>query len=139
MQPSKRNSFSTATALVLIALMATGCTRVVEIPLAQLEGTAPDHKGKYRISTIDGSSYIARGFALSDSTIVIKKLDQDDERYRTAKLPVTLALRDVKTFEKLEFPGIIIDLLVVAGLVAVAIFFIYLSYGTSDDTFVPES
>lgn len=108
-----------ATWILLMALVATGCTRTVAIPIAELEGAAPEHKGRYRIWTTDGSRYITRGFSVSDSTIVIKNLDSYDDRYRVVELPVTLVLRDVKTIEKFESRGLGVNLLVLTACAAV--------------------
>jgi len=53
MQPSKQNSLSTATSLVLIALMATSCSRAVEIPREQIDDPVYKEPGSYRIR-LDG-------------------------------------------------------------------------------------
>lgn len=126
-----------AVSLLLIALVATGCTRTVDIPLAQLEGAAPEHKGKYRIWMVDSSLFVPSEFTAIDSTIVITKLSRDDERYGRAELPMALALREVRTIEKFETRGVVIDLIVLAGMLAVAAFYIYLSADT-DDTLLHE-
>jgi len=109
-----------ATSFLLIALMATGCTHTVEVPIfAQLEGDTIEHEGKHYIWTNDDSKYITRGFTVGDSTIVITRLDRSDARYRKNAPPISLSMRDVQKVEKVEEPGLAFDLFMVVACVAV--------------------
>jgi len=86
---------------MLVALMATGCSRSVTIPPGQFE-EASREKAKHRIELSDGSDFTVRRFAVSDSTVVIHELDSSDERYGRAQLPLSVPRQDVTSISKQE-------------------------------------
>lgn len=88
--------------LLLIAFMATGCSKAVEIPRDQFEPPASEGKGVHRICMVDKSSYEARAFSMTDSTIVIETLNPTDSRYKRVELPIVLPLSEVESISKYE-------------------------------------
>jgi len=104
--------------LVLISIFVTNCTRTVDVPLTSVE-EASRKEGRYQIEMDDASRYIARGFAVTDSMIIITRLDEHDTRYMRNMDPISLPLRDVKSVQSLEQNGLTIDILVVIGMAAV--------------------
>ncbi len=50
----------------------------------------------------DDSHYVVRRFALTDSTLVIEKLHQTDERYNRTELPIVVPRADVESISKYE-------------------------------------
>lgn len=97
MRHSKR-----AIGLLLIAFMVTGCSTAVEVPREQIESGTRRDDGIYRIRTVDKAKYDARVFSLTDSTLVIEKLNATDARYKKAELPIVLVRDDVVSISKYE-------------------------------------
>jgi hypothetical protein len=62
---------------VPVALMATGCTRSVEIPREQVATKEFREPGYYRIRLHGWNEYNARRFSVTDSTVVLGLLIAD--------------------------------------------------------------
>ena len=93
-----------AVALVLIALMATGCSRAVEIPLDQLGEAEWRKPGTYRLSLVRGDEYYARRLSVADSNVIVEERMEIDEalfgysNQPPDSIPIT-ALRGVEKIE----------------------------------------
>lgn len=111
--------FRRAIGSFMIALMATGCSRTVNVPLDQVDSVR-DPKARHRIHMDDGSEYAVRRFTATDSTIVIDDLSPTDARFGTAKLPITLSRENILSVSRAEGPNI----LVVGSIMLVGVFFI---------------
>jgi hypothetical protein len=88
-------------AVLMIVLMASSCTRAVEIPLKNLDSEAESHES-HRIVMRDGAQYVVDRFSTDDSTITITKWNLADTRYKHVEPPVILNREDVKALERLE-------------------------------------
>jgi hypothetical protein len=86
------------TACIFLAL--AGCSKPVEIPRDQFDAAAKEEKSYFRIQMADDSHYVVRRFALTDSTLVIEKLHQADERYNRTELPIVVPRADVASIAK---------------------------------------
>jgi hypothetical protein len=111
--------------LVCLALIASGCSKAVQIPSDQVDAAAREESGRYRIQMVDGSYYTVERFSLTDSTIVIEKLGPSDARYKRIALPIDVPLADVESVSKYELDhDRTFFALVGAGVVALAIAFV---------------
>ena len=93
-----------ATAVVLVVLMATGCTKAVEVPRSDIDNAKYHEPGKYRVRLKNEHEYIARRFSVSDSTLVIEELGGDGELYGQGQpaLPMRIPLSDVESIAQLK-------------------------------------
>ena len=87
---------------VLIAFLMTGCSKAVVIPPGEIESASREEHGNYRIQMADDSYYLVRRFTVTDSTVVIEKLNGADSRYRSTIVPIVVARSDVQSISKLE-------------------------------------
>lgn len=78
-----------------------GCSEAVEIPREQIANQPENHIG-YRIYMVDGSHYSAKRYSVTDSTLVIEKLNPADVRHKKVAVPIVLPLADVQSVSKLE-------------------------------------
>ncbi|HET6463403.1 MAG TPA: hypothetical protein VFH33_06340 [Candidatus Krumholzibacteria bacterium] len=83
---------------------------------------ATEWEGLYRVSTTT-DEFTTRHFSVIDSTLVITKLSGSDKQYGQIKLPLTIALADVRSVERLENNNshtalLVAGVLLVAGTIA---------------------
>lgn len=97
-----RHSLRRSIALILIVFMAAGCSTAVEVPREQIESGTRRDDGIYSIRTVDNEKYAVRSFSMTDSTLVIEKLNATDARYKKAELPIILARDHVRAISKYE-------------------------------------
>lgn len=97
-----RHALRCSIVLILIVVMATGCSTTVEVPREQIESGTRRDDGIYRIRTVDKEKYDVRIFSMTDSTLVIEKLNATDARYKKAELPIVLARDNVSAVSKYE-------------------------------------
>lgn len=119
------------TSLTLIALMATSCSRAVEIPSEQIDDPVYQQPGSYRIRLDGREEYLVRRFTVTDSTVVIQELLPSDQRYRFGRqnIPVTVPRAAVKSISRMETNhGLTFGLLTASALLIAL--FVYLA--TSD-------
>jgi hypothetical protein len=102
MRRDMRLTLRRSIALILIVFMAAGCSKPVEIPHDQFESAAREEHARHRIQKIDGSHYTVERFSLTDSTVVIEKLNRTDARYKRTALPIVVPLSDVESISKYE-------------------------------------
>ena len=98
MGPALRRSI----ALILIVFMAAGCSKPVEIPRDQFEAATREEHARHRIQMVDGSYYTVQRFSLTDSTVVVEKLNPTDPMYKRTALPIVVPLGDVESISKYE-------------------------------------
>lgn len=91
-----------AIALVLTALMSTGCSKAIEIPRDQFEAASRDDSMRHRIELVDGTRYAVVRFSVTDSTLVIEELHRTDERRKKTALPLTIPIADVKSIDAID-------------------------------------
>ncbi len=91
-----------AVAVILAVSLFAACTKAVDIPRDDFESAAKAESAHHRIELKDGSEYIVNEFSLTDSTMVIEKLNGGDLRYNEAKLPIVLPIGDVESVSRLE-------------------------------------
>ena len=89
-------------AALVTGVFLSGCANTVNVPLNQVTEPQEYHR-PHRIYMQDGTRYSVMTFAVSDSTVTIKKLNKNDPHYG-ATMPMVLARSDVKTVERIE-PG----------------------------------
>ncbi|HEX6941530.1 MAG TPA: hypothetical protein VF128_01315 [Gemmatimonadaceae bacterium] len=87
-------------ALLACALTVPGCTRAIDVPPASYEQAARIDD-VHTIRTRAGDSYLARRFAVSDSTLIIDELSPDDGHDR-ARLPLTFPRSTIESIERME-------------------------------------
>jgi hypothetical protein len=105
--------------VVSAALVATGCSRTVNVPLNQVQSVR-DPQARHRIHMIDGTEYAVRRFTATDSTIVIDDLSPSDTRFDSASLPIVLSRANVQSVTRAEGP----HMWVVAGFMVLGVFLI---------------
>jgi len=93
-----------AVCVALIALMATGCTKAVEIPRADIDDAKYREPGSYRIRLHGRQEYLVRRFSVTDSTVVVEELMPGDERFRTGRewLPTSILWGEVESISRTE-------------------------------------
>jgi hypothetical protein len=98
-----------APSILLIALLATGCSKAVEIPRTEIDDPAYREPGSYRIRVQGREEYLVRRFSISDSTIVVEELLPSDERFRTERedLPTSIPLVQVESISRMETNGLL--------------------------------
>lgn len=91
-------------ALVLIAVLVTGCSRGVHIQPAWWDARENVEPGSYRIRLHGRVEYLVRSYAMTDSTVVIQELLPADERFTHGReqLPIEIALERVSSIERLK-------------------------------------
>jgi hypothetical protein len=82
--------------LILVVLVAGGCSKYVEIPRDQLD-TVPDREEGYRVNLTDGTHYTALKFTTNEEVLVITKLSPQDPHYRKVPLPMVILWSDVES------------------------------------------
>ena len=121
MRPALRRSI----ALILLVFMAAGCSKPVEIPRDQFEAATREEHARYRIQMVDGSYYTVERFSLTDSTVVVEKLNPTDARYKRTALPIVVPLGAVESISRYELDkDKSFFALVGAGVVALIVVFI---------------
>ncbi len=113
-------------ACVLIAILATSCSRTVHIPLEDLESPDWPQPASYRIRVAGGDKHFARRFSLTDSTLVIDETlatpeirqSNPDQAPTSIPLDRVEAVDRIDTRKKVLLPAIVLG---TAGLL-VAIF-----------------
>ena len=86
---------------MLSVLVLIGCSKAVELPRDQIANQPESHIG-YRIQMVDGSRYSAKRYSVTDSTLVIEKLNPSDSRYKKVSVPIALPITSVQSVSKLE-------------------------------------
>jgi hypothetical protein len=107
-------------AIVLLASIATGCSKTVNVPLDQVE-SVQDRKARHHIHMSNGDEYAVRRFTVTDSTIVVDDLSPTDVRFETIDLPIVLRRSDVTAIERAEGRGQVFFIAVPATFVVVAV------------------
>ena len=88
---------------VLIALMATGCSRTVVVPREDYDRASHEYGKTHRLDLQDSSYYLVRRFAVTDSTVVVEELYSSDKRYGThARTPIVLTRQDLTSISRVE-------------------------------------
>jgi hypothetical protein len=106
-----------AVALALAAVTLAGCTKTVEVPRDQFQAAAATDVN-HRIDLTDGTYYIVGQFSVTDSALVIEKLNGGDLRYGETKLPITLSFGEIESISRLEAKkGPLIAILVTGAVV----------------------
>src|SRR5262245_37664798 len=109
-----------AVALVIAAMIVTGCSKAIEVPRDQFEATATRKHANHRINLVDGSRYSVKQFAVTDSTIIIEKLNPADSRYNEAKMPIVLPISDVESISRLDLrEGLSFAIVATAGVMLI--------------------
>lgn len=91
-----------AIALGLAFIMLIGCTKAIDVPADRFEAASHVEGVSHLIELNNGASYAAREFAMTDSTLVILKLNHTRDMYTSKKVPVTLRSEDIKAIKRLE-------------------------------------
>jgi hypothetical protein len=87
--------------LILVALVAGGCSKYVEIPRDQLD-TVPDREDGYRVNLTDGTYYTALKFTTNEEVLAITKLSPHDPHYRRVPLPMVILWNDVESVSEYQ-------------------------------------
>jgi hypothetical protein len=115
-------------ALVLVALLLTGCSKAVVIPREDLTRTEYRKVGDYRIKMHGWNEYHARRFSLTDSTVVIEELKKSDDRYELKKhdMPIVVPLNEVEYIGEMNtnWP---LTAVVLAGIGGVVLFWVWIA------------
>jgi len=69
----------------------------------------------------DKKKYIARLFAVTDSSVVVQELHGSDERFGEASVPISIPIREVESVERLETDHDRTRLFVLAGALVVGL------------------
>ena len=114
-----------------VALIATGCSKAVEIPRSEIANEEYREPGSYRIRMKGWEEYLVTRFSVTDSTVVIEELSPSDERFRFQResLPMTLPLSEVSSISRKETREKTMFLIVTLSAVAVATFISWLGDG----------
>jgi hypothetical protein len=114
-------------ALVLIALLVTGCSHAVPIPRAEWSPEPAVAPGAYRVRLHGRVEYLVRHYAITDSTVVINELMPSDERFPHGResLPIAIPLARVESISRME-PDWPMTSLAVVGLLGLVAFMILL-------------
>jgi hypothetical protein len=118
-----------ALSILLVALTATGCSKAVEIPRADIDNPKYHEPASYRIRMKGWEEYLVKRFTVTDSTIVIEELMPSDERYRfkRSSLPIEVPRDDVTSIaeiqaqEKTTFAVVAVTAIAIATLISWAI------------------
>lgn len=79
-----------------------GCSKAVEIPRADYEMASKDPKGRYRVKLVDGASHYVEHYTLTDSTIVMVKLNPNDAYHKQRRETIMAPRADVASIAKYE-------------------------------------
>lgn len=107
-------------AIVLIALLVTGCASTKQVPREEFEAMSHKPLHTHRVTMADGTTYSVMRFSVTDSTFVIEELGKTDERYQQAELPIILPLGDVATLAARDARGEAWGFWVILGLLFIA-------------------
>jgi hypothetical protein len=83
-------------AVLMIVLVAVGCTGHVEVPREEFEAATHDEFQSHRIRT-KTTEYIAHRFSFTDSTLVITQLAPADTRYRLERPPFVISRGEIES------------------------------------------
>jgi hypothetical protein len=114
----KQHAGGKVLSVALIVSMLTACTQVAGVPIEQQAGQVTAHERKHRIRLVDGTEYMVKAFTVSDSVVVVQRLDSSDVRYASVMPPITLPRSEVMTVEKFEKSPSAIGVLLIAGCAA---------------------
>ena len=96
MSPSWSDYGCRVVALLMIAIIMSGCGGHVEVPREQFEAATHDEFLSHRIRT-KRTEYIAHHFSLTDSTLVITELAPADTRYRLERPPFIVPRDEIES------------------------------------------
>jgi len=114
-------------AVILIASMTAACTKAVVIPRADWADYEKRIEGSYRIRLTSREDYLVRRFSTTDSTVVIEEMLPGDERYRTRRteLPIAIPLSEVESIAETRTNWGVLGPVVLIGTAALG-YFLYL-------------
>ena len=107
-------------AALMIAIVSTACSHVVEVPRNEFAAISRVESGEHRIHTKAGDEYRAAGFEVTSESVSVFKLSSSDSHPDVA-MPVVIPLEEVKSIERVE-NGPPLWMIVAVGAVGIAAF-----------------
>lgn len=104
MQAQSMSALYRRIAVLMIAVMVSGCSKAVDIPREDIDDAKYREPGSYRIRLKGWDEYLVKRFTTTDSSVVIEELLPSDERFRMGReeLPQEISLSQVSSVSRME-------------------------------------
>jgi len=117
--------------LAMVSFTTNGCMRAVDMAPAEV-ASRPEWQGQYQIRTTD-DRFLVRQFQVTDSTLVILRLNGADGKYGRLKLPAALPINNVRTVASLETDPMKTGFAIVGAIGLVAAIILLIVTSTEDE------
>ncbi|HEX6941528.1 MAG TPA: hypothetical protein VF128_01305 [Gemmatimonadaceae bacterium] len=120
--------------LVCLLMLLQACSSSVRVPPDAMEEKSHQGDGRFRLELTDHTVYRFTRYTTTDSTLVIQALQEADERYGKAELPITVRRADIEYMTRTgtSWAPVLIIMGVVAVLGIVVVNMIENSFDESD-------
>lgn len=98
-------------------MLLQACSSSVRVPPDAMEEKSHQGDGRFRLELTDHTVYRFTRYTTTDSTLVIQALQEADERYGKAELPITVRRADIEYMTRTGTSWK--PVIIVAGIVAV--------------------